>query len=160
MTRITATPMAILRIQLGGRRRRPSLDGSNTHLYTARADFPTCGDNACNGLESEASCTTDCAMCGNGFCGPTEDAASCAYDCGWCGDSICGAGEDGWSCSNDCSWCGDGICGAGEDSWSCINDCGWCGDGYCGGLEESLQLPLGLLSPIHPLEDNRRSTLI
>ncbi len=46
---------------------------------------PVCGDGACNGTESSASCAADCgpppAACGNGACEATEGAASCPADC-------------------------------------------------------------------------------
>lgn len=78
--------------------RLPS-EGPNTTLRTALVRNPTCGDNACNGLETESSCPQDCDRCGNYSCSATETLYSCPQDCGWCGDGYCAPGE---SCSADC----------------------------------------------------------
>jgi hypothetical protein len=45
---------------------------------------PSCGDGACDGLETDRTCPADCppapAVCGDGWCSPGE-AATCPADC-------------------------------------------------------------------------------
>ncbi len=89
---------------------------------------PTCGDGACNGTETTATCPADCGggtpTCGDGSCNGTETAASCPADCSGgppptCGDGTCNGTENATSCPADCSssptgfeWCNadDSLC--------------------------------------------------
>jgi len=102
---------------------------------------PRCGDLACNGAETCATCGSDCgacnvAYCGNGACDGDELCATCSNDCGTCptaacGDGSCGAGETCQGCPGDCGFCdladcGDGTCEAGESCANCQGDCGAC----------------------------------
>lgn len=121
---------------------------------------PVCGDGACNGTESSATCPTDCPLgssewCGNGSCnsGAGENCSNCSADCGacnYCGDGVCGnsAGEACDTCIADCGecnpsteFCGDWICNNEETCSTCEQDCGacqeisFCGDGNCVGFE-------------------------
>jgi hypothetical protein len=95
-----------------------------------------CGDNACNGTETYASCSADCPapapVCGDNACNGTETYASCSADCPApapvCGDSKCEGSESYTSCPSDCPApqpvCGDGKCEEGkEDLVSCPGDC-------------------------------------
>ena len=96
---------------------------------------PACGDGACNGTESAASCPADCGppppACGDGACNGTESAASCPADCGppppACGDGACNGTESAASCPADCGppppACGDGACNGTESTTSCPADC-------------------------------------
>lgn len=71
---------------------------------------PVCGNGACEGGESAASCAADCAVsgpvCGNGACEAGESAATCAPDCSAagpvCGNGVCEAGESMATCAGDC----------------------------------------------------------
>ena len=104
---------------------------------------PWCGNGACDGDETCASCEADCGacpFCGDGTCDADEDCSTCESDCGpceWCGDGTCYADEDCSTCESDCGpceWCGDGTCQADEDCASCEADCGpclFCGDATC-----------------------------
>ena len=70
---------------------------------------PVCGDNFCEGDETELSCPSDCAttqeVCVvDGRCDAAfgENSANCAEDC-TCGDSICDSVEQASGlCSEDC----------------------------------------------------------
>lgn len=77
---------------------------------SAQAAKPFCGDNKCNGGETQQSCPEDCsapAVCGDGICDASESCSSCATDCGVCPPATC----------ND-----DGVCNEGEDCLGC-GDC-------------------------------------
>jgi uncharacterized protein YkwD len=76
---------------------------------TTGSGGPECGDGACNGTETCASCAGDCGMCcGNGACDNGEACDTCAADCG------------------DCDPCGNGVCDNGETCDTCASDCGAC----------------------------------
>ncbi|MEP7123911.1 MAG: CHAP domain-containing protein [Byssovorax sp.] len=121
-----------------------------------------CGDGACNGVETQSTCCTDCGCpggqacnggacgavnnCGNGSCAGGETCGSCPADCGCPSGQMC----TGSSCVPSIS-CGDGTCNGGETCGSCPSDCGCpsgqmcngsscvaaisCGDGTCNGGE-------------------------
>ncbi|NTX01967.1 hypothetical protein [Myxococcus sp. CA040A] len=99
-------------------------EGENTYMHVARAGAISCGDNVCNGFESELTCPADCTRCGDASCGPLENPTSCPYDCGSCGDGVCGYNEEIFSCPADCDICGNGICGPTETPSDCSADCG------------------------------------
>ena len=97
-----------------------------------------CGNNACSGRETCASCPQDCgacpSICGDDVCNGTETCSSCFNDCGACppicGDDVCNGTETCSSCFNDCGACppicGDDVCNGTETCSSCSNDCGAC----------------------------------
>ncbi len=68
-----------------------------------------CGDNACNGTETAATCPQDCApVCGDNACTGTETPETCPQDCVvGCGDKVCDAeaGETCSTCAEDCGAC-------------------------------------------------------
>lgn len=96
---------------------------------SAQAAKPYCGDDKCNGGETQLSCSKDCsapAVCGDGTCDAGESCSSCATDCGVCPPSACN---------------NDGVCNDVEDCLGC-SDCPGqtggkpknrfcCGDGTC-----------------------------
>jgi len=96
---------------------------------------PSCGDGACNGDETVATCPADCpAVCGDTLCSTGESAASCAADCPpSCGDGACTHDETAQGCAADCPpSCGDGACTHDETAQGCAADCPpSCGDGAC-----------------------------
>lgn len=103
-------------------------------LQGSRCQTSRCGDGACEGQETAASCPVDCggARCGDGRCEGAESPETCLVDCGRCrcGDGRCETRcETKRSCPADCA-CGDGVCDAGE-SRDCPRDCPRCGDGTC-----------------------------
>ncbi|MRG95154.1 CAP domain-containing protein [Polyangium spumosum] len=54
----------------------------------------SCGDGACNGSESCATCPMDCgSCCGNGVCSAPETCMNCPADCGMC-ETCAGAGPE------------------------------------------------------------------
>lgn len=70
---------------------------------------PFCGDGACNGGESTATCPQDCgSSCGDGVCNGGETSGNCPEDCGgggggWCGDGTCSFDEGlACNCEVDC----------------------------------------------------------
>jgi cysteine-rich repeat protein len=103
--------------------------------------LPSCGDAACNGQETCASCPEDCGQCcGDAACDQaTESCQSCPADCGQCcGDGQCTLdfGEDCAQCPADCGpcppVCGDEECNGEEDCAACPEDCGdCCGNEAC-----------------------------
>ena len=121
--------------------------GSDTG--TGGSAVPSCGDLACNGSETCATCAGDCgacnvAYCGNGACDGDEFCGTCAGDCGacpgeGCGDDACAGDETCRNCPGDCgacptAVCGDGACAATTESCaSCDADCGAC-PVLCGGV--------------------------
>jgi hypothetical protein len=132
--------------------------GSSPSPSPSPSWVPRCGDGACNGTETQASCPGDCGSpetCGNGVCSAVagENCSNCPGDCtvgcNSCGDGICGnsPGEACDACIPDCGecadpeYCGDNICNNGEDCSWCPGDCGacsnpFCGDGTCSGTEQ------------------------
>lgn len=72
--------------------------------------FPNavCGDQICNGSETNTSCPGDCPagpVCGNAQCESGESQSSCPQDCGSptvCGNQVCEAGENASNCPSDC----------------------------------------------------------
>ncbi|MCA9678699.1 MAG: hypothetical protein KC464_26965 [Myxococcales bacterium] len=85
-----------------------------------------CGDNACTGGETNATCPRDCPagqVCGDGVCSGNETTASCAVDCPanpTCGDGTCSGQETTASCPGDCP-CTDNT--TGDDTCSGENVC-------------------------------------
>jgi pimeloyl-ACP methyl ester carboxylesterase len=62
-----------------------------------------CGNNLCDGNETDVSCPQDCTYCGDGMCNGWESTANCPMDCGSrCGDGTCNGGETVNSCKLDC----------------------------------------------------------
>jgi|GEM_PF-3284023 len=101
-----------------------------------------CGDQACNGDETCATCAGDCgqcnvAYCGDGACNGAEFCGTCSLDCGACpgdacGDGTCGGDETCLNCPGDCGYCdaavcGDDTCALTESCSTCPLDCGSCG---------------------------------
>lgn len=115
---------------------------------------PSCGNGACDELESFCNCPGDCASaCGDGCCAPEETACICAADCPVsCGDGCCGDGETPVTCLTDCpTTCGDSWCAGSEDVCNCPSDCGGsCGDGTCNCGETEVTCP-GDCNPYLPL---------
>lgn len=87
------------------------------HGCVPTAAAPTCGDDACNGDETCATCAEDCGMCNAPFCG--DGACN--------GDEYCGTrpGDCG-GCPTDA--CGDGICAGVETCLNCLDDCPVCAE--------------------------------
>lgn len=96
-------------------------------------DPAVCGDDVCNGGESNASCPRDCPagqVCGDGACNGNETTASCETDCPAsqvCGDGTCSGNETNSTCPTDCpctdNTVGDDTC-TGENvciNGSCVN---------------------------------------
>ncbi|MEJ7600544.1 MAG: serine protease, partial [Kofleriaceae bacterium] len=72
---------------------------------TPASDLCKCGDATCDPAigETTASCPTDCSSaCGDGACNGDETQASCAADCGTCGNATCDGGETTGTCCLDC----------------------------------------------------------
>lgn len=116
--------------------------------------IPVCGDTICNGTETFATCSNDCApVCGDAICTAGEDCpADCAAEGPVCGNFVCDAGESNATCPTDCApvgpVCGDGTCDVGEE---CAEDCGpvgpVCGDGTCDDGEECAE-DCGAVGPV------------
>ena len=76
---------------------------------------PVCGNGACEGGETAASCAADCAgptgpVCGNGTCEGGETLLGCPADCAEptgpvCGDANCEESESCAGCPGDCGAC-------------------------------------------------------
>ncbi|MFA5059296.1 MAG: hypothetical protein WC676_01535 [Candidatus Omnitrophota bacterium] len=123
-------------------------------------DCSYCGDNVCNGEETNTNCCLDChgsPACGDGSCctenGPSNSGGTpidgdvgCYADCPWidtCGNNFCGPNEDEYTCPPDC--CArlrnNGVCNNDAPCYETIintpNDCcveycsGHCGDNDC-----------------------------
>jgi hypothetical protein len=102
---------------------RNEFNGTKADLMALTVTVATCGDGACEGDETAASCPADCdeggdAECGDGVCEGDETAASCPADC----DEGAGGAE-----------CGDGVCEGDETIASCPADCDVGDDGGDGG---------------------------
>ena len=72
---------------------------------TPAPDLCKCGDATCDPVigETTASCPADCdSACGDGACNGSETQASCAVDCGTCGNGTCDGGETAVTCCLDC----------------------------------------------------------
>jgi len=87
------------------------------------AASPTCGDGACNGGETCASCNADCGVCppscGDGACNGNENCTICPSDCGACVPKPPEANE-----TLPVTGCGDKKCNApDENAISCPTDC-------------------------------------
>jgi hypothetical protein len=110
-----------------------------------------CGDGACNGTETHASCPQDCKAAGcndDGNCDPGETPANCPGDCGTgtCNfDGLCNTGETPASCPSDCQTTGtcndDGFCDPGETDQNCPFDCTCNFDGNCDDNESPQSCP-------------------
>jgi hypothetical protein len=110
---------------------------------------PYCGDGACSGNETAATCPEDCsAICGDGACTHTESVENCPQDCEGCGDGLCAEDESCETCPGDCGvceeeeeeFCGDGICSVWETCKGCPEDCGVCeNEGQTAGPETAPQ---------------------
>jgi hypothetical protein len=83
-----------------------------------------CGDGACTGGESPASCSADCASavpsCGDGQCSGSETSCSCSTDCGPgdAAESDCGDGADE-DCDGDAD-CDDEDCAGHPECEPCL----------------------------------------
>ncbi len=99
---------------------------------TCDAVVTWCGDGACNGKESTATCPQDCAAtsssCGDGECGKFEKCSSCPGDCGPCQPTTVAA------------VCGDGKCNGSEHCAVCPQDCGVCASN-CASLSKTSSAP-------------------
>lgn len=101
-----------------------------------------CGDSACAGTETQATCCLDCGCpsgkicqgnacidgggCGDGQCAGTENQTTCCLDCGCPSGKVC----QGNTCV-DSVQCGDGVCEGNENCSNCNADCGCSGGMVC-----------------------------
>jgi len=131
-------------------------------IFSSPEDCPeSCGDDRCEGDETNASCPDDCPLtCGDGMCGGIETHFTCASDCPQiCGDGRCEGSEMDYEqimlnetdyiykrkCEEDCpDHCGFNGCEPllGETNLNCPADCPVvCGDDRCEGNEDPRTCP-------------------